>query len=110
MMRRLSFICAILAIFLVAAVGTVSAAQDSTLDKVIHAAGSGNVVGTPDRAQITFSVQTENPDVKVAQADNAGQMAKVVRCNYRCRYPEGYHSRPPGTASAPYMTIQPGDP
>jgi len=76
MMRRLSFICAILAIFLMAAVSPVSA-QDSTLDKVIHAAGTGNVIGTPDRAQITFSVQTENPDVKVAQADNADRMAKV---------------------------------
>ena len=78
MIRRLSFICAILALLLVAAVGTVSAAQDSTMDKVIHAAGSGTVIGTPDRAQVTFSVQTENPDVKVAQADNANQMAKVV--------------------------------
>jgi uncharacterized protein YggE len=77
MMRRLSFLCAILAIFLVAVVGSVSA-QDSSTDQVIHAAGSGNVVGTPDRAQITFSVQTENPDVKVAQSDNAVQMAKVV--------------------------------
>jgi uncharacterized protein len=78
MIRRLSFICALLAIFLVAAVGTVSAAQDSTLDKVIHASGSGNAIGTPDRAQVTFSVQTENADVKVAQADNADKMAKVI--------------------------------
>jgi uncharacterized protein YggE len=77
MMRRLSFLCAILAIFLVAVVGSVSA-QDSSTDQVIHATGSGNVVGTPDRAQITFSVQTENPDVKIAQSDNAVQMAKVV--------------------------------
>ncbi|MGA2917333.1 SIMPL domain-containing protein [Methanoregula sp.] len=77
MMRRLSLICAILAIFLVASIGSVSA-QDSSTDKVIHASGSGNVIGTPDRAQITFSVQTENPDVKVAQSDNANQMAKVI--------------------------------
>jgi uncharacterized protein len=78
MMRRPLFICAILALILVAAIGTVSAAQDSTMDKVIHAAGSGTVTGTPDRAQITFSVQTQNPDVKVAQTDNADQMAKVI--------------------------------
>lgn len=78
MMRRLSLICAILAIFLMAAVGSVSAAQDSTLDKVIHATGSGNVIGTPDRAQVTFSVQTENADVKVAQSENADKMAKVI--------------------------------
>jgi uncharacterized protein YggE len=77
MNRRLFLLCAILVIFLVAVVGSVSA-QDSTTDKVIHASGSGNVIGTPDRAQVTFSVQTENPDVKVAQSDNAVQMAKVV--------------------------------
>jgi uncharacterized protein YggE len=77
MIRRISIICAILAIFLMATVGSVSA-QDSTMDKAIHAAGSGNAVGTPDRAQVTFSVQTENTDVKVAQADNADKMAKVI--------------------------------
>ena len=78
-MRKLNLLCAILAIFLVAAVGSVAAAStDSVTDKVIQASGSGNVIGTPDRAQVTFSVQTENPDVKVAQADNAVQMTKVI--------------------------------
>lgn len=79
MIRKLILLCAVLGIFLMAAVGSVSAATaDSTLDKVIHASGSGNVIGTPDRAQVTFSVQTENIDVKVAQADNAAQMSKVI--------------------------------
>lgn len=78
-MRRLTLLCAILAVFLVAAVGSVAAAStDSVTDKVIQASGSGNVIGTPDRAQVTFSVQTENADVKVAQADNAAQMTKVI--------------------------------
>jgi uncharacterized protein len=79
MMRRLSFLCAILAILMMAAVGSVSAASsDSSTDKVIHASGSGNVIGTPDRAQVTFSVQTEDTDVKIAQADNAAKMSKVI--------------------------------
>ncbi len=79
MLRRLTFLCAILAIFMMATVGSVSAASsDSTTDKVIHASGSGNVIGTPDRAQVTFSVQTENPDVKRAQADNAAEMSTVI--------------------------------
>jgi len=47
-------------------------------DKVIHASGTGNVIGTPDRAQITFSVETDNADVKIAQQDNAQRMAKVI--------------------------------
>ena len=79
MIRRLNLICAILAIFLVASVGSVAAATtDSATDKVIHASGSGNVIGTPDRAQVTFSVQTENADVKLAQAENAARMTKVI--------------------------------
>jgi uncharacterized protein YggE len=79
MMRRLTYLCAILAILMMAVVGSVSAASaDSTTDKVIHASGSGNVIGTPDRVQVTFSVQTENADVKTAQADNAAQMSKVI--------------------------------
>ncbi|MDD1694844.1 MAG: SIMPL domain-containing protein [Methanoregula sp.] len=79
MMRKLTLLCAILAIFVMAAVGTVAAAStDPTTDKVIQASGSGNVIGTPDRAQVTFSVQTENADVKTAQADNAVQMTKVI--------------------------------
>lgn len=78
-MRRLNLLCAILAVFLVVAVGSVAAAStDSMTDKVITTSGSGNVIGTPDRAQVTFSVQTENADVKTAQADNAAQMTKVI--------------------------------
>lgn len=79
MIRRTILLCAILAVFLMAAVGSVAAAStDSVTDKVIHASGSGNVIGTPDRAQVTLSVQTENADVKAAQADNAAKMTKVI--------------------------------
>jgi uncharacterized protein len=79
MMQKLLRMTAILLILTVAAVGTVSAATDSSdNDKVIHSTGTGNVIGTPDRAQVTFSVQTENIDVKQAQADNAVQMNKVI--------------------------------
>ena len=45
---------------------------------MIHASGSGNIIGTSDRAQVTFSVETENIDVKVAQQANAAQMTKVI--------------------------------
>jgi uncharacterized protein len=66
-----------LVIFMLALVGCASAADTTAADHVIHAAGTGNVIGTPDRAQITFSVQTENTDVKAAQAQNAQKMATV---------------------------------
>ena len=66
-----------LVIFTLALVGCASAADTTAADHVIHASGTGNVIGTPDRAQITFSVQTENTDVKAAQAENAQKMAVV---------------------------------
>ncbi len=63
----------------IACVGIAAAGPlDIGNDNVIHASGTGNVIGTPDRAQVTFSVQTENPDVKIAQQDNAVRMANVI--------------------------------
>ena len=60
-----------------ALIGCVAAA-DSTNDHVIQVSGSGSVTGTPDRVQISFAVETENPDVKIAQANNALAMNTVV--------------------------------
>jgi hypothetical protein len=67
-----------LAVISVALISSAYAANDSATGNVILATGTGNVIGTPDRAQITFSVQTENSDVKAAQADNAVNMNKVI--------------------------------
>ena len=69
-----------LVIMAMACVGIAAAAPLDIIsnNKVIQASGTGNVIGTPDRAQVTFSVQTENADVKIAQQDNAVQMAKVI--------------------------------
>lgn len=79
MIQKAVRMIAILLILAVAAVGTASAASDSTdNDKVIHSTGTGNVIGTPDRAQVTFSVQTENTDVKFAQAENSVKMNQVI--------------------------------
>lgn len=69
-----------LVIMAMACVGIAAAAplDITSNNKVIQASGTGNVIGTPDRAQITFSVETENPDVKIAQQDNAQKMATVI--------------------------------
>jgi uncharacterized protein YggE len=58
-------------------IGYAAAASDTATEHVIQAAGTGNVIGTPDRAQVTFAVQTENSDVKMAKAENAQKMATV---------------------------------
>ena len=79
MNQKLSILLLVIVILAVTGIGSVAAATQATCDEnVIHAYGSGNIIGTPDRAQVTFSVQTENVNVKVAQLANAVQMTKVI--------------------------------
>lgn len=66
-----------LLIIALACIGCASAATDTASEHVIQTTGTGNIIGTPDRAQVTFSVQTENTDVRGAQAENAMRMKKV---------------------------------
>lgn len=77
MKYRIAIITAIVILLALTAVGTVSAADTST-DHTITASGTGSVIGTPDRAQISLAVETENPDVKIAQAGNAVIMTRVM--------------------------------
>src|SRR5271157_6223690 len=65
-----------LVLFTLALIGC--AAADSTNDHVIQVSGSGSVTGTPDRVQISFAVQTENSDVRIAQSNNALAMNNVM--------------------------------
>ena len=79
MMQKISLLMLVIVILAMTAIGSVSAATPATCDEnVIHAYGSGSIIGTPDRAQVTFSVQTENIEVKIAQLANAVQMTKVI--------------------------------
>jgi uncharacterized protein YggE len=79
MMQKKSLLMLAVVILVLTSVGSVAAATQATCEEnVIHAYGSGSIIGTPDRAQITFSVETENFDVKVAQQANAVQMTKVI--------------------------------
>jgi len=79
MMKKIISLTLVIVILGMTCIGSVAAASTATCDeKVIHSTGSGNVIGTPDRAQVTFAVETENPDVKVAQQANAVQMTKVI--------------------------------
>jgi uncharacterized protein YggE len=79
MKQKISLLILAVVFLAMASIGSVAAATQATCDEnVIHSYGSGNVIGTPDRAQVTFSVQTENIDVKSAQMANAVQMTKVI--------------------------------
>jgi uncharacterized protein YggE len=79
MMKKISLLTLIIVIVaMTCIVGVLAASTDICDVNVIHATGSGNVIGTPDRAQVTFAVITENIDVKSAQQANAAQMTKVI--------------------------------
>jgi uncharacterized protein len=77
MKPSIAIVTALVLLIAMVAIGTVSAA-DTTTDHTITASGTGSVIGTPDRAQISLAVETENPDVKAAQAANAAQMTMVM--------------------------------
>jgi uncharacterized protein YggE len=77
MKRTIRFLTLGILIIALTLIGCASAATDTASEHVIQTSGTGNVIGTPDRAQVTFAVQTENIDVKLAQAENAQKMAKV---------------------------------
>ena len=47
------------------------------------------MIGTPDRAQLTFSVQTENANVKTAQSGQCSADESRDRCTGRRRDPKG---------------------
>jgi uncharacterized protein len=67
------------ALLSVAFFGTTSAAaSDSVVPNIITSTATGEIRTTPDRAEISVGVETENPDVKVAQADNARIMNDVM--------------------------------
>ncbi len=79
MKRRLNMFIIAIVLVTMAVIGCAAAqTTDAANINVIHVSGSGSVTGTPDRAQLTFSVQTENPNVKTAQSDNAVRMNAVI--------------------------------
>ncbi len=50
----------------------------TTADHLIRTSAIGEVVSSPDRAEIQVGVETENADVRVAQSQNAERMTNVT--------------------------------
>ncbi len=77
--HRLLIGLVIVAIFAVTFFGSAAAAgTDSSQPSVITSSATGEILVNPDRAEISVSVQTQNPDVKIAQSDNAQIMNQVM--------------------------------
>lgn len=79
MKRTLNLLTITLVLVAMTAIGCAAAQTTDTANiDIIHVSGSGSVTGTPDRAQLTFAVLTENANVKTAQSDNAVRMNAVI--------------------------------
>ncbi len=63
-----------------AVLGSAMAAQDSTAsnEKLIYTSTTGEVLARPDQVELSLAVQTENIDARIAQQNNAGQMASTI--------------------------------
>ncbi|OPY38717.1 MAG: oxidative stress defense protein [Methanoregula sp. PtaU1.Bin051] len=78
MKQRMFILSVVLLIAVATLAGTASAALLGGDDREIHATGTGSVIGTPDRAQISLAIETQNTDVKTAQLENAARMTQVI--------------------------------
>ena len=85
----IAILTAVVLLVVLVAIGTVSAADTgTTTDHTIAATGTGSVIGTPDRAQISLAVETEDTDVKAAQAVECGPHDESYGCADHRRDPK----------------------
>lgn len=78
MMRRLILLFIACTVLAAASIGGVTAQEETQKERLIHTSATGQVTTTPDQAEISVAVQTENLDPKSAQAANAAIMADVI--------------------------------
>jgi len=83
---------------------TVPMAAQSNPDTVIITSATSEVPVTPDHAQASIGVQTQNADVKIAQQENTMKTDALIPS---CRKlgSIGGTSRPPGIPSTWFMMI-----
>jgi uncharacterized protein YggE len=75
--KTLLLVTCLMVVFATFAAG-VSAADSTSSDHVIMTSATGEVTATPDRGELSFSVQSENRDVQVAQGENAVIMNRSI--------------------------------
>jgi uncharacterized protein YggE len=78
-LKKIAFV-ALLAILMLATCTFPALAADPALcpERTISVSGSGEVLATPDIATVSVGVQTQNPNVKVAQQQNAMIMDGMI--------------------------------
>jgi uncharacterized protein YggE len=78
MRKQLILLVMVCMFLMVITLGTVTAATDSMDSNAITSSATGELLVTPDRAEISLSIQTQNADVKAAQSENAKIMNNVM--------------------------------
>lgn len=78
MTKKIQFNFFAILLLLAIAISPVLAQNDTAKDRVITTSATGEVLVAPDMAQISVGVQTQSPDVRVAQAENAVIMDNLV--------------------------------
>lgn len=74
MMQKAVIVCIASMLLLTALLGPSLAAEEGTSERLIHTSAIGEVTTSPDRVELSFSVETEHMDAKVAQQKNADTM------------------------------------
>jgi uncharacterized protein YggE len=79
-MRKQLMLLVMLCMFLMPiTLGTVTAATEDSVDSnAITSSATGEILVTPDHAEIPLSVQTQNADVKATQSENVKIMNDVM--------------------------------
>ncbi len=79
MMKKIVFLLVASMMLLATFAGSVLAAQEEETikEKLIFTSANGEVKTSPDRVELSFAVETENPDARLAQQQNAQRMATV---------------------------------
>ena len=76
----------------------------TTTDHLIRTSAVGEVVSSPDRAEIQVGVETENADVRVAQSQNAERMTNVTNAMKALGIPDDHLTTTGYTVTPVYDT------
>ncbi|MEN6341053.1 MAG: SIMPL domain-containing protein [Methanospirillum sp.] len=92
------------AVVVVTALTPTPTVDTTTADHLIRTSAVGEVVSSPDRAEIQIGVQTENADVQVAQSQNAVRMTNVTNAMKALGIPDDHLTTTGYTVTPVYDT------
>lgn len=77
---RIQILASLLALLVVVSmIALPVSAKDQFDERVIQTRATGEIITAPDRAEISFAVVIEDPDVRAAQRENAEKMDRCIQ-------------------------------